>query len=736
MAAAFVHHTGQHLFLTGKAGTGKTTFLKYIRENAFKKMAVVAPTGVAAINAGGVTMHSFFQLPFGVYLPTREFVAADTGGEVTNETMLLRNIRFSASKRELLQELELLVIDEVSMLRADMLDAMDLILRHYRRFPHLPFGGVQVVYIGDLFQLPPVVNSREWQLLKEYYKSPFFFDARVLQHAPPVSIELKKIYRQSDARFIQILNHVRNNVAAPEDLEALHSRFQPGFVPSQEEHFITLCSHNQKADAINRHALQQLAGKSCRFEGQVKGDFNEKAFPAEQLLELKEGAQIMFIKNDKGEVRRFFNGKIGIVGRIEGEQIFIRFPGEGEEQVLEKETWKNIRYSYDREKDSIDEEELGSYTQYPIRLAWAITIHKSQGLTFEKAIIDAGESFAAGQVYVALSRLTSLEGMVLRSRILPHCIRTDQRVLEFASQTYDDDCLEALLQAEQKKFVEQSLVHTFEWSRLVQTLQLHLEQYEHRQIHEKGAALRWAEALLKKSEEQQAVANRFATQLEKILHTAGADNYAHLHERIEAATTYFAKAINDLIEDVEQHRREWEKKAKTKKYIKDLALLKTVLQRKKLQIQQTVHVTTGLAKGMDAASLLHIVEQQKKESAAVSQEVALKSKSEGRAPKGHTRTISLQLFRQGKTVEAIARERGLTEGTILGHLSEFIATGDVEIHELVPEEKLKPILDAIEKAREPGLSAIKQQLDDSYSFAEIRAVLLYREWLQAEKTSA
>ena len=735
MAAAFVHHTGQHLFLTGKAGTGKTTFLKYIRENAFKKMAVVAPTGVAAINAGGVTMHSFFQLPFGVYLPTRDFVPADTGGEVTNETMLLRNIRFSSSKRELLQELELLVIDEVSMLRADMLDAMDLILRHYRRFSHLPFGGVQVLYVGDLFQLPPVVNNREWQVLKEYYKSPFFFDAQVMQKAPPVSIELQKIYRQNDPRFIHILNHVRNNVTTAEDLEELHRRYEPGFVPSQDEHFITLCSHNQKANAINRNALQQLPGKACRFEGKVKGDFNEKAFPAEQMLELKEGAQIMFIKNDKGEVRRFFNGKIGIVSRIEGEQIFIRFPGEADELELEQETWTNIRYSYDKEKDNIDEEELGSYTQYPIRLAWAISIHKSQGLTFEKAIIDAGESFAAGQVYVALSRLTSLDGMVLRSRILQHCIRTDQRVLEFAAQTYEEDSLELLLQAEQKKFVEQSLVHTFDWSKLVHTLQQHLEQYEHRQIHEKGAAMRWAEALLKKGEEQQAVANRFATQLEKILATAKADNYAHLHDRIEAATTYFAKAIHELIEEVEQHRREWEKKAKTKKYIKDLAVLKTVLQRKKLQIQQTVHVTTGLAKGMDAASLLHIVEQQKKENALISQEVAVKSKSEARVPKGYTRTITLQLFRQGKTIEAIAGERGLAISTIEAHLSEFVATGEVAIRDLVPEEKMQAIMEAIEKATAPGLSAIRQQLNDSYSFGEIRAVLQYRDLLQAEKAA-
>jgi ATP-dependent exoDNAse (exonuclease V) alpha subunit len=393
LAVQFVNQTARPVFLTGRAGTGKTTFLKYIRENSFKKMAVVAPTGVAAINAGGTTMHSFFQLPFGPFIPSPQYGWNPEAPGFTDPNSLFKNIRFNASKRELLQELDLLIIDEISMVRADMLDAVDAILRHFRQQPLAPFGGLQVLYIGDLYQLPPVVSREEWQLLQQHYASPFFFDAHVVRQSPPVYLELNKIYRQNEVEFINILNNVRNNRLRPEDIERLHDFYQPEFVPSKHDNYITLTSHNVKADSINQEELAKIPGKSQTFEASITGEFGDKAFPAERSLTVKEGAQIMLIKNDKGETRRYFNGKIGTVTKVKEDKLIIAFPDEPEELVLEKETWRNIRYQYDKELDKVEEEELGTFRQYPIRLAWAITIHKSQGLTFEKAVIDAGASF-------------------------------------------------------------------------------------------------------------------------------------------------------------------------------------------------------------------------------------------------------------------------------------------------------------------------------------------------------
>jgi len=739
LAAGFVNQTVQHVFITGKAGTGKTTFLKYIKENSFKRLAVVAPTGVAAINAGGVTVHSLFQLPMGIYLPTKQPPADANFSEVNTEHTLLKNIRIGSSKRELLRELELLIIDEVSMVRADMLDAIDAILRSFRRMPHVPFGGVQLLYIGDLFQLPPVANNREWNLLKEYYKSPFFFDSLVMQQAPPVYIELKKIYRQTDESFIHILNNIRNNSCTREDLETLHEHYQPKFHPKPEDNFITLTSHNAKADAINKNELAKLPGKVHLFEGTVKGDFNEKSYPADKTVSLKEGAQIMFIKNDKGEVRRFYNGKIGTVKKIDGEKIYVTFPGEADELELEKETWKNIRYQYDKEKDSIDEDELGSYTQYPIRLAWAITIHKSQGLTFDKAIIDAGESFAAGQVYVALSRLTSIDGLVLYSKINAHCISTDERVLHFAKKELPEENLRELLQQEQKNFVSRSIIETFNWSKLLGTLEGFYDHFEHRMIGHQNKAMVWAKSLMDKASDQKEVALKFAAQLERLLQDAERDNYIFLHQRTKAAADYFGKAIDQLIEMVDKHAREWEGKAKVKKYLKDLEELKTVLTRKKLQIQQAVQTTTGLTEGLDAMALLQIVEEQRKTQSggdnSENDKEESKKKSEGKLPKGQTRLLTLQLYKQGKNPAEIAVERGLSHTTIEGHLAACVETGEIDIHDLINKEKIKIILKAIEQTDAPGLTPIKEKLSNDISYGDIKAVMGYKHFMQQQATS-
>ena len=445
LAASVVNNTQRHVFLTGKAGTGKTTFLRYISGQTLKKAVVVAPTGVAAINAGGVTIHSFFQLPFGPFIPDdpEKLVLFSESDRINNSTNLIKKIRLSNKKKDLMRSMELLIIDEVSMVRPDVLDAMDAVLRFVRRNSFQPFGGVQVLYIGDLFQLPPVMPEDHWEILHPYYESWFFFEAKAIRQAPPLYIELKKIYRQSDPLFIEVLNRVRNNSVSQDDLQLLNERFHPLFKPSADDPYIVLTSHNRKAEVINASELNALPAPLHQFPAEVSGEFAERDMPTEKLLCLKEGAQVMFVRNDPE--KKYYNGKIGRVSRIVEEEIYIRFEEEDTEFALGREKWKNIRYIFNAEKDRIEEEELGTFVQYPIRLAWAITIHKSQGLTFTKAIVDAGSSFAPGQVYVALSRCTSLEGIVLGSRIGRHCIKTEEKVIAFSGHAAAEQELQALL---------------------------------------------------------------------------------------------------------------------------------------------------------------------------------------------------------------------------------------------------------------------------------------------------
>lgn len=732
LAVRFVNQTNRSLFLTGRAGTGKTTFLKYIQQHCPKKMAIVAPTGVAAINAGGVTMHSFFQLPFGPFLPSRQGGWHDPAINSTDQHTLIKNLRFNNAKRELLRELELLVIDEVSMVRADMLDAVDLILRHFRRQPYTPFGGVQVLFIGDLFQLPPVVTNEEWEgILKYHYASPFFFDSNAVRQSPPLYLELKKIYRQNEAIFIDILNNLRTNSTTDEDLRQLHLRYIPGFMPDEDDHFITLTSHNYKADKINQYQLGRLPAEVYEFRGEITGDFNEKALPAEMVLQLKVGAQVMFIKNDKGEFRRFFNGKLAVIQSIgKDNKITVSFPGEDIELELEQEVWKNIRYNYNKAEDRIEEEELGSFKQYPIRLAWAITIHKSQGLTFRKAIVDAGESFAPGQVYVALSRLTSMEGLILYSRIQPHCISTDERVIAFTSAELAADELQKALQVERKIFIGRTIVQCFDWTKQSAAWEAHYEEYEDRQLPDQNAAVLWAQSMLNKVNAQQEVAQKFMRQLEQLLTSAAVDGYAALQQRLQAAIAYFRVQLNENLESLQQHLDEIRVKQKVKKYVKELQELKQLFVRQQQRLEQAVLIVNALMRGLPTDELLQLVEAQKKEATAVMREAA---PSTSKAPKGETRLISLQLFKAGKSIEDIAVQRSMAIGTIEGHLISFIATGEIEVEQLVPEHKIGPILQAIRETGGQSSTPVKEKLGDEYSFGEIKAVMQYRNRMQGQK---
>ncbi len=455
LAEDFVRHTNRNIFLTGKAGTGKTTFLHSLQENPSKRMIVTAPTGVAAINAGGVTLHSFFQLPFGPFVP----------GSETFERNKQRQFRFSKEKKRIIQSLDLLVIDEISMVRADLLDAVDAVLRRHRRNDH-PFGGVQLLMIGDLHQLSPVVRHDEWQLLQQQYESVYFFSSKALARRELVTIELQHIYRQSDARFIKLLNLVRDNRLDADSMAELNQRYIQEFTPDDDQGYITLTTHNSSAEATNQKRLQALKEPEHRFQAEISGDFPEQMYPTPADLVLKERAQVMFVRNDPSGDKLYYNGKIGKITNISGKTIRVRCPGDRDEIVVEPVGWENIRYTFSRENREISEETIGKFEQYPLKLAWAITIHKSQGLTFDRAIIDAEAAFTHGQVYVALSRCKTYEGMVLSSPIASRGVETDGAVLRFDEIALQNPPSAAQLQAAKISYQQQLLLECFDFQPL------------------------------------------------------------------------------------------------------------------------------------------------------------------------------------------------------------------------------------------------------------------------------
>lgn len=716
-AVSFVNHSDQHIFLTGKAGTGKTTFLRYIRQHSHKKMAVAAPTGVAAMNAGGTTLHSLFQLPFGTYVEEYQLNWDESDHNVYNRSRLLGTVRLTQARRQLLRELDLLIIDEVSMLRADTLDAIDAILRVARRDAR-PFGGLQVLFIGDMYQLPPVVRDTEWRIMEPHYPTPFFFDAKVLREHPPILLELKHVYRQQEPRFIDLLNAIRHNACDTDMLAQLNAYYQPDFVPGKEEPYITLTSHNHRADAINRQALEGLAGKTHVLKAEVSRDFPESMYPVEASFSLKLGAQVMFVRNDSGEQRRFYNGKIGFVKHIEGkgEQLIVEFPDGSDDVEVKRELWENIRYSYDKPQDKIKEEVLGSFSQFPLRLAWAITIHKSQGLTFDRAIIDAGASFAAGQVYVALSRLRRLEGLVLRSRITPHSIHTDPRVVAFSNATLADEEVPGMLRAAQQRYLGHTLMQSFEWRGLAEASAKMRESINGRNIADKEDAEQLIRVLSLACEAQREVATKFMIQLKTLLNANDRVDFEKVHERTDKAVAWFLPRIEEqLIQPLETHIAAWAIKPRTKKYVEELKSLLIDFMRKRQQLQHSLLVTEKLAQDTDVGAVLDLA-------TAAPQEVISLDYLTGKPDKqqrGDTRRVTLELYKSGKSIDEIATLRALKPGTILGHLVEFIGQG-VDATELLPAPRLNAVIALLRQ--HPGASSarIKALLDDSYTYTDIR----------------
>lgn len=529
----FINQTNQPVFLTGKAGTGKTTLLKYIRKNTYKQHAIVAPTGVAAINAGGSTIHSFFQFPFTPFLPE-----VKESGEINLSGANAPVLKYNSQRLAIFRSLELLIIDEVSMVRADLLDQIDMTLRQTRKKWHLPYGGVQVMLIGDMYQLPPVVQQEEWKILSEVYQSPFFFDSLAVKHNPPVYIELEKIYRQTEQTFISLLNKVRNNQMSGKDLTDLNMHYKPNITQADYQENITLTTHNKKADEINVNALKALPDKEFRFPCKVEGVFSEKNYPADEELVLKKGTRVMFLKNNSE--KNYYNGKIGIITEIDKEKIKVKCPEDKLEIEVQKENWTNVTFNVNKSTKHIDEEIIGTFTQFPLRLAWAITIHKSQGLTFDKLIIDAAEAFSAGQVYVALSRCRSLEGLTLSSKISPESLLSDRNILHFSSGKQDAPQVNSIFSSSQKLFMKTVLLGLFDFSELKQ---LRDELAGYLLLHKSklnADGFEWAHDLFSKIDQLADVSKKFANQLSGLMEKAtDLEQDTELQERVKKAAMYF-----------------------------------------------------------------------------------------------------------------------------------------------------------------------------------------------------
>ena len=558
LAWQFIENTGTHLFLTGKAGTGKTTFLHKLKAESPKRMVVLAPTGIAAMNAGGITLHSFFQLPFAPYIPDSSFSAGDD---------VAYRYRFSKEKVNIMRSIDLLVIDEVSMVRADVLDAVDAVLRRYRN-SQKSFGGVQLLMIGDLQQLAPVVRDEEWKMLSRYYDTPYFFSSKALCETEYFTVELTTVYRQRDERFLQMLNGIRENRCDASVLAALNQRCIPGFNPPREEGYIRLVTHNNQAQRINDHALERLPGRAFAFPATVEGKFPEYLYPTEKVLELKQGAQVMFVKNDMSGEHRYVNGTIGEVTFVSPSAIEVRCLQTGVKLTLQPEVWTNARYALNEETKEITEEIEGTFRQYPLKLAWAITIHKSQGLTFDKAIIDVGASFAHGQTYVALSRCRTLEGLVLSTPISAKAIINDETVASFTREARERRPGEEQFATLQQTYFLSLLTELFSFQPLYQSFQRYVRMLDEHLYLLYPKQLEDCKAELARLDERVVrVAERFSVQYTRMVN--GSLDYATsiaLQERIHAAAGYFVEQLRPMYPIAVRKSLDMDNKQLKKKY--------------------------------------------------------------------------------------------------------------------------------------------------------------------------
>jgi hypothetical protein len=754
-ALRFINQTNKSVFLTGKAGTGKTTLLREIIRTTHKNTVVVAPTGIAALNAGGVTIHSMFQLPFAGFIPEHNlpFQFSDTVKFETKDS-LRRHFRMRADKLAVLQNLELLVIDEVSMLRADLLDAIDFMLKTVRR-KERPFGGLQVLFIGDLLQLPPVVKNEEWDVLKKYYRGKFFFHSHVVQQNPPLYIELDKIYRQTDAEFIGVLNNLRNNLITENDLAILNGFVNPAFDLKSHPGYITLTTHNAKADAMNAAALEELDGKQFSYHPEIVDDFPDKIYPVEEELKLKVGAQVMFIKNDLSPEKRYFNGKIGIIRSLSPEEILVHFPEENLTIEADKYEWKNVRYYVDELSKEIKEDVLGTFVHYPLRLAWAITVHKSQGLTFDKAVLDVSQVFMPGQAYVALSRLRSLQGLILLSPMRMNGISSDADVMDYASAKAGVGELQDALENETKQFILNYLTDSFLWNELATAWQKHKMSY----LQEGPRALKskyreWANRQENAIHGVLDASGKFTRQLKSLFAQQPAD-MAFVGERVTAAANYFFPVMDRLAMGVLETMEEIKRQRKAKSFYEELAELEELQTAAAVRLMKAKRLTDiVLEKGEISRENLSAPEIQsykskKLEAIRAAQRASPTSfldeeeddfvneryapkKAKLATPKKSTLEETFELWQQKLSVEDIARTRKLTETTILSHFAGLIQSGKVDISEVLTNDRIAALKTAFEGFKGETLGVLKEKHGEAFTWSELR---LYRAAIEREESS-
>jgi hypothetical protein len=727
LAERFINHTKRHVFLTGKAGTGKTTFLKRITETTHKKTIIAATTGIAAINANGVTLHSQFQLPLAAFIPARIEFQSNLNSNFETQSTILRHMRMSNEKRNIIREAELLIIDEVSMLRADTLDAIDFILCYVRKNQY-SFGGIQVLFIGDMLQLPPIVKDTEWEVLSNYYSSIYFFNAKALEKDKPIYIELDKIYRQSDTRFTDILNKVRYNTLSEEDVAFLNTFYTTQPINAKEE-YITLTTHNVKADAINKEELTKIKSKSYFYNAEISDDFPEHISPTEKRLELKVGAQVMFIKNDASSEKKYYNGKIGIVTELDDYSISVLIDGKTIIDV-EEYTWENIKYTIDEESREIKEEVLGSFKQFPLKLAWAITVHKSQGLTFERAILDVKNVFASGQMYVALSRLKSLDGLILTSPIQIRGIKHDETIIDYEKNRIEQSVADDILHFESWQYILEYNKNAFDFRSLEKTWMEHIDSFKTEESNSNKLLFKeWSIKQLVQLQKIAGIADSFKTQLNNLYQTK---DLHKLHQRIFDANKYFEKELREFCISINEHKKEISDLKRIKTYLKELDELEATVFQKISEINKSFHIIDAFLfkKELDKKNIRESldIEWRKQSKEQISTKEKKKKSKKGsteekeKVKKGNTYSETLDLYKNGHSVEEIVEIRNLKLSTVYSHIAELIKLGKMEVEEVMDANKIEPIKAALSKYPEKSLTELRSILHEEFSFEELRWV--------------